>query len=129
MKAKLGVTLITLQYIARVGWLEFDYAFLTCMASKGGICPHMRSISEEKGIEEERRLVYVWRCRRRCAKIPDDHAGMLKIAGTGGNEQREAMASRRRKCRGLAEIPSAPVDTAARASMAGDWRDAAAMSR
>src|SRR5208283_3961463 len=37
--------------------LEFDHVFLTGL--EDGICPHSRSISEEKGIEEERRLVYV----------------------------------------------------------------------
>src|SRR5262249_5101175 len=51
---KPGVTLITLH---STKGLEFDHVFLTGMEE--GICPHGRSINEEKGVEEERRLVYV----------------------------------------------------------------------
>src|SRR5882724_4272587 len=47
---KPGVTLITLH---STKGLEFDHVFLTGMEE--GICPHGRSINEEKGVEEERR--------------------------------------------------------------------------
>src|SRR5207237_5959887 len=48
---KPGVTLITLH--STTG-LEFDHVFLTGM--EDGICPHSRSLNDDKGIEEERRL-------------------------------------------------------------------------
>src|SRR5438128_11382552 len=52
-EGKPGVTLITLH---STKGLEFDHVFLTGMEE--GICPHSRAVTEDKGIEEEPRLVY-----------------------------------------------------------------------
>ena len=104
-EGKPGVTLITLH---STKGLEFDHVFLTGLEE--GICPHMRSISEEKGIEEERRLVYVGMTRAR-KSLTITRALYRRIFG---NEQqmRASLPSRF-----LAEIPSALVDTV-RGSMA-----------
>jgi DNA helicase-2/ATP-dependent DNA helicase PcrA len=102
---KPGVTLITLH---STKGLEFDHVFLTGMEE--GICPHSRSINEEKGIEEERRLVYVGMTRAR-QSLTLTRAVYRRIFG---NEQqlRASLPSRF-----LAEIPSELVDTV-RGSMA-----------
>jgi DNA helicase II / ATP-dependent DNA helicase PcrA len=102
---KPGVTLITLH---STKGLEFDHVFLTGMEE--GICPHSRSINEEKGIEEERRLVYVGMTRAR-KSLTLTRAVYRRIFG---NEQqlRASLPSRF-----LAEIPSELVDTV-RGSMA-----------
>src|SRR5207245_8401498 len=102
---KPGVTLITLH---NTKGLEFDHVFLTGMEE--GICPHSRSITEEKGIEEERRLVYVGMTRAR-QSLTLTRAVYRRIFG---NEQqlRASLPSRF-----LAEIPSELVDTV-RGSMA-----------
>jgi DNA helicase-2/ATP-dependent DNA helicase PcrA len=102
---KPGVTLITLH---STKGLEFDHVFLTGMEE--GICPHSRSITEEKGIEEERRLVYVGMTRAR-QSLTMTRAVYRRIFG---NEQqlRASLPSRF-----LAEIPSELVDTV-RGSMA-----------
>ena len=104
-EGKPGVTLITLH---STKGLEFDHVFLTGMEE--GICPHSRSINEEKGVEEERRLVYVGMTRAR-KTLTLTRAVYRRIFG---NEQqlRASMASRF-----LAEIPSELVDTV-RGSMA-----------
>jgi ATP-dependent DNA helicase UvrD/PcrA len=96
---KPGVTLITLH---STKGLEFDHVFLTGMEE--GICPHSRSISEDKGIEEERRLVYVGMTRAR-KSLTLTRAVYRRIFG---NEQklRASLPSRF-----LAEIPSELVDT------------------
>jgi len=75
-----------------------------------GICPHSRSINEEKGIEEERRLVYVGMTRAR-KTLTLTRALYRRIFG---NEQqlRASLPSRF-----LAEVPAELVDTA-RGSMA-----------
>jgi DNA helicase-2/ATP-dependent DNA helicase PcrA len=100
-----GVTLITLH---STKGLEFDHVFLTGMEE--GICPHSRAISEEKGIEEERRLVYVGMTRAR-QSLTLTRAVYRRIFG---NEQqlRASLPSRF-----LAEIPSELVETV-RGSMA-----------
>jgi DNA helicase-2/ATP-dependent DNA helicase PcrA len=75
-----------------------------------GICPHSRSLNEEKGIEEERRLVYVGMTRAR-QSLTLTRAVYRRVFG---NEQqmRQSLPSRF-----LAEIPSELVDTV-RGSMA-----------
>src|SRR5436309_4639465 len=104
-EGKPGVTLITLH---STKGLEFDHVFLTGMEE--GICPHSRSINEEKGIEEERRLMYVGMTRAR-QSLTMTRAVYRRIFG---NEQqlRASLPSRF-----LAEIPSELVDTV-RGSMA-----------
>src|SRR5215468_7411267 len=96
---KPGATLITLH---STKGLEFDHVFLTGMEE--GICPHGRSINEDKGIEEERRLVYVGMTRAR-KSLTLTRAVYRRVFG---NEQqlRASMPSRF-----LAEIPSELVDT------------------
>src|SRR5947207_15642999 len=75
-----------------------------------GICPHSRAIDEEKGIEEERRLVYVGMTRsRQCLTLT--RAVYRRIFG---NEQ-QLRASQ--PSRFLAEIRSELVETV-RGSMA-----------
>lgn len=102
---KPGATLITLH---STKGLEFDHVFLTGL--EDGICPHSRSINEDKGIEEERRLVYVGMTRAR-KSLTLTRAVYRRIFG---NEQqmRASMPSRF-----LGEIPSELVDTV-RGSMA-----------
>jgi DNA helicase II / ATP-dependent DNA helicase PcrA len=102
---KPGVTLITLH---STKGLEFDHVFLTGMEE--GICPHGRSLNEEKGIEEERRLVYVGMTRAR-QSLTLTRAVYRRVFG---NEQqlRASLPSRF-----LAEIPGELVDTV-RGSMA-----------
>jgi len=104
-EGKPGVTLITLH---STKGLEFDHVFLTGMEE--GISPHSRSITEDKGIEEERRLVYVGMTRARNS-LTLTRAVYRRIFG---NEQqlRASLPSRF-----LAEIPSDLVDTV-RGSMA-----------
>jgi DNA helicase-2/ATP-dependent DNA helicase PcrA len=104
-EGKPGVTLITLH---STKGLEFDHVFLTGMEE--GICPHGRSLNEEKGIEEERRLVYVGMTRARTS-LTLTRAVYRRVFG---NEQqlRASLPSRF-----LAEIPNELVDTV-RGSMA-----------
>jgi DNA helicase II / ATP-dependent DNA helicase PcrA len=104
-EGKPGVTLITLH---STKGLEFDHVFLTGM--EDGICPHSRSLNEEKGIEEERRLVYVGMTRAR-KSLTLTRAVYRRVFG---NEQqmRASLPSRF-----LAEIPSELVETV-RGSMA-----------
>src|SRR2546425_1322396 len=102
---KPGTTLITLH---STKGLEFDHVFLTGMEE--GICPHSRSIKEEGGIEEERRLVYVGMTRAR-KSLTLTRAVYRRIFGN----ERQLRASL--PSRFLAEIPSELVDTV-RGSMA-----------
>jgi len=104
-EGKPGVTLITLH---STKGLEFDHVFLTGL--EDGICPHGRSISEEKAIEEERRLVYVGMTRAR-STLTLTRAVYRRVFG---NEQqmRASLPSRF-----LGEIPSELVETV-RGSMA-----------
>src|SRR6202790_1103410 len=104
-EGKPGVTLITLH---STKGLEFDHVFLTGLEE--GICPHSRSLNEEKGIEEEPRLVYVGMTRAR-KSLTLTRALYRRIFG---NEQqlRASLPSRF-----LAEIPAELVETA-RGSMA-----------
>jgi DNA helicase-2/ATP-dependent DNA helicase PcrA len=104
-EGKPGVTLITLH---STKGLEFDHVFLTGMEE--GICPHSRSFNDDKGIEEERRLVYVGMTRAR-KSLTLTRAVYRRVFG---NEQqlRASLPSRF-----LTEIPSELVDTV-RGSMA-----------
>jgi DNA helicase II / ATP-dependent DNA helicase PcrA len=104
-EGKPGVTLITLH---STKGLEFDHVFLTGMEE--GICPHNRSMGDEKGIEEERRLVYVGMTRAR-KTLTLTRAVYRRIFG---NEQqlRASLPSRF-----LGEIPGELVETV-RGSMA-----------
>jgi DNA helicase II / ATP-dependent DNA helicase PcrA len=102
---KPGTTLITLH---STKGLEFDYVFLTGM--EDGICPHSRSIHEDKGIEEERRLVYVGMTRAR-KSLTLTRAVYRRVFG---NEQQMRAST---PSRFLGEIPGELVDTA-RGSMA-----------
>jgi DNA helicase-2/ATP-dependent DNA helicase PcrA len=104
-EGKPGVTLITLH---STKGLEFDHVFLTGLEE--GICPHSRSINEEKGIEEERRLVYVGMTRARQSLTLTRAVYRREF----GNE-RQMRASL--PSRFLGEIPSELVDTV-RGSMA-----------
>jgi DNA helicase II / ATP-dependent DNA helicase PcrA len=96
---KPGVTLITLH---STKGLEFDHVFLTGMEE--GICPHSRSINEDKGIEEERRLVYVGMTRAR-KSLTLTRAVYRRVFG---NEQ-QLRASE--PSRFLSEIPGELVET------------------
>jgi DNA helicase-2/ATP-dependent DNA helicase PcrA len=98
-EGKPGVTLITLH---STKGLEFDHVFLTGMEEN--ICPHSRSVNEEKGVEEERRLVYVGMTRAR-KTLTLTRAVYRRVFG---NEQ-QLRASE--PSRFLAEIPSELVDT------------------
>jgi DNA helicase-2/ATP-dependent DNA helicase PcrA len=102
---KPGVILITLH---STKGLEFDHVFLTGLEE--GICPHSRTRDDEKGIEEERRLVYVGMTRAR-KSLTLTRSVYRRVFG---NEQqmRASMPSRF-----LAEIPNELVDTV-RGSMA-----------
>jgi DNA helicase-2/ATP-dependent DNA helicase PcrA len=102
---KPGVTLITLH---STKGLEFDHVFLSGL--EDGICPHSRSLNEDKGVEEERRLVYVGMTRAK-KSLTLTRAVYRRVFG---NEQqlRASMPSRF-----LGEIPSEMVETA-RGSMA-----------
>ena len=104
-EGKPGITLITLH---STKGLEFDHVFLTGMEE--GISPHSRALNEEKGIEEERRLVYVGMTRAR-KSLTLTRAVYRRVFG---NEQqlRASLPSRF-----LAEIPSELVETV-RGSMA-----------
>jgi ATP-dependent DNA helicase UvrD/PcrA len=102
---KPGATLITLH---STKGLEFDHVFLTGM--EDGICPHSRSINEDKGIEEERRLVYVGMTRAR-KSLTLTRAVYRRVFG---NEQQMRAST---PSRFLGEIPGELVDTA-RGSMA-----------
>jgi ATP-dependent DNA helicase UvrD/PcrA len=96
---KPGVTLITLH---STKGLEFDHVFLTGMEE--GICPHSRSVSEAKDIEEERRLCYVGMTRVRTSLT----LTRAVYRRAFGNEQ-QLRASK--PSRFLGEIPSELVDT------------------
>ena len=98
-EGKPGVTLITLH---STKGLEFDHVFLTGMEE--GICPHGRSLDEEKGIEEERRLVYVGMTRAR-SSLTLTRAVYRRIFGN----ERQLRASL--PSRFLAEIPGELVET------------------
>jgi DNA helicase II / ATP-dependent DNA helicase PcrA len=106
-EGKPGITLITLH---STKGLEFDHVFLTGLEE--GICPHSRSIndSDNKSIEEERRLVYVGMTRAR-KTLTLTRAVYRRVFG---NEQQLGASE---PSRFLSEIPSEFVDTV-RGSMA-----------
>jgi DNA helicase II / ATP-dependent DNA helicase PcrA len=94
-----GVTLITLH---STKGLEFDHVFLTGLEE--GISPHSRSLNEEKGIEEERRLVYVGMTRARNS-LTLSRAVYRRVFGSE-HQMRASLPSRF-----LSEIPSELVET------------------
>ena len=96
---KPGVTLITLH---STKGLEFDHVFLTGLEE--GISPHGRALNEEKGVEEERRLVYVGMTRAR-KTLTLTRAVYRRVFG---DEQRLRASL---PSRFLAEIPSELVET------------------
>ena len=96
---KPGVTLITLH---STKGLEFDHVFLTGMEE--GLCPHSRSSTEDKGIEEERRLVYVGMTRAR-KSLTLTRAVYRRVFG---NEQQLRASP---PSRFLSEIPGELVET------------------
>jgi DNA helicase-2/ATP-dependent DNA helicase PcrA len=98
-EGKPGVTLITLH---STKGLEFDHVFLTGLEE--GICPHSRSMDDEKSIEEERRLVYVGMTRARTS-LTLTRAVYRRVFG---NEQQLRSSE---PSRFLAEIPTELVDT------------------
>src|ERR1700676_1798237 len=98
-EGKPGVTLITLH---STKGLEFDHVFLTGLEE--GICPHSRSLNEEKGIEEERRLCYVGMTRAR-KSLTLSRAVYRRVFG---NEQQMRASI---QSRFLTEIPSELVYT------------------
>ena len=98
-EGKQGVTLITLH---STKGLEFDHVFLTGMEE--GICPHTRSINEDKAIEEERRLVYVGMTRAR-KSLTLTRAVYRRVFG---NEQKLHASQ---PSRFLSEIPGELVET------------------
>jgi DNA helicase II / ATP-dependent DNA helicase PcrA len=98
-EGKPGVTLITLH---STKGLEFDHVFLTGLEE--GICPHSRSLNEEKGIEEERRLCYVGMTRAR-SSLTLSRAVYRRVFG---NEQQMRASI---QSRFLTEIPSELVNT------------------
>jgi ATP-dependent DNA helicase UvrD/PcrA len=99
-EGKPGVTLITLH---STKGLEFDHVFLTGLEE--GICPHSRSKDDEKGVEEERRLVYVGMTRAR-KTLTLTRALYRRVFG----EEQRLRASM--PSRFLTEIPSELVETA-----------------
>ena len=96
---KSAVTLITLH---STKGLEFDHVFLTGMEE--GICPHGRSIRDQKDVEEERRLVYVGMTRAR-SSLTLTRAVYRRVFG---NEQQLGASL---PSRFLREIPGDLVDT------------------
>src|SRR6202790_4598891 len=98
-EGKPGVTLITLH---STKGLEFDHVFLTGLEE--GLCPHSRSLLEDKGIEEERRLCYVGMTRAR-KSLTLTRAVYRRIFG---NEQQMRASI---QSRFLTEIPSELVYT------------------
>ena len=57
LQASAGDDALQLMTIHSSKGLEFDVVFITGL--EDGLCPHERSLIEQKGIEEERRLMYV----------------------------------------------------------------------
>ena len=57
LQASAGDDALQLMTIHSSKGLEFDVVFITGL--EDGLCPHERSLLEDKGIEEERRLMYV----------------------------------------------------------------------
>jgi DNA helicase-2/ATP-dependent DNA helicase PcrA len=56
-QAQTGQDAIQLMTVHAAKGLEFDAVFITGMEE--GLCPHENSLSDHKGLEEERRLMYV----------------------------------------------------------------------
>ncbi len=102
---------VTLMTLHSAKGLEFDVVFVTGLEE--GLCPHVRAIDEEGGLDEERRLCYVGFTRAK-SRLVLSHARTRATFGS------PALAI---QSRFLAEVPEHLVETVPTRSL---WDGAAA---